>query len=574
MPQPEPIEPWLEQSGFLPVFAAGLWDRGFQQPEQLKRFLQVDPFLLTGPSHFGDEMKKAVARLRSAFEKKEKIVIFGDYDVDGTSGTALIQETLNRLAGHYGFSSTVMLSDRFTEGYGLNEKNIGRLIAMEPQLVITVDCGVSSGKEIEKLKSLAIDVIITDHHGLKGEYPAAAVAVVHPDLAGTQPIPPISGCCVAWQLMRGLWELHDRKSPAWLMQDELDLVALGAVCDIMPLNVPENRYFVRQGMQQILRGNRKAFQVMRENCNWRKVNTYTLGFVIGPRINAAGRMNKEGGALPVVDWLLSQDEQDCQRIFQKLEEFNTLRKREQDESIQTGLDQLAMVDPSCLFDNLSVVQGDFHEGVVGIVASKLADKFNRPAFVMAMTEETPTNGIMRGSARSIPGIDLFALMEKNQHHLERWGGHSMAAGLNIEKSKMEEFFRAIDADLRLIPASTWQKVRWLDGRLQEADLSDKFFDNLQQLEPYGEKFPPFVWAVSGRVVRGRVLDRPGQPKVGTLMVGTAAFSFAMWENADQFEFEEETLFYGSWEYNDYQKNMQFRALGIATEKESQGEIIG
>ena len=569
-PYSAPMNEWLGQIGYLPVFAAGLWDRGFQSQGQLMGFLQVNPANLLGPQAFGEEMIKAVARLRSAFENKEKIVVFGDYDVDGTSGTALIQGTFNRLSRHYGFSSQVMLSDRFTEGYGLNEKNLQRLIGLAPQLVVTVDCGVSSGKEIAMLKTLGIDVIITDHHGLKGEYPAAAVAVVHPDLTGTKSIPPISGCCVAWQLMRGLWELHDRNSPDWLMQEALDLVALGAVCDIMPLNVPENRYFVRQGMQQILQGKRKAFQVMRQSCNWRKVSTYTLGFIIGPRINAAGRMNKSGGALPVVDWLLSENETECQSILQQLEEFNTLRKREQEESVQAGLDQLAAVEPSFLFENVSVVQGEFHEGVVGIVASKLAEKFNRPAFVMATTEETPANGVLRGSARSIPGVDLFSLIEKNQHHLERWGGHSMAAGLNIERHRMEAFFRAIEADLRQLPAATWQKVRWLDGRLTESDLVAPFFDNLQQLEPYGEKFPPFVWAVTGRVVRGRVLDRPGQPKVGTLLVGSASFPFAMWEQAHQFEFEQEATFFGSWEYNDYQRSMQFRAMGATKQNEGQG----
>jgi len=144
-----------------------------------------------------------------------------------------------------------MLSDRFTEGYGLNDRNIGRLTAMNPDLVITVDCGVSSGAEIEQLKTVGIDVVITDHHGLKGKYPDAAIAVVHPGISETGGFPPVSGCSVAWQLMRGLWEINGKKSPEWLMKDALDLVALGAVCDIMPLNVPENRYFVREGMKLI-----------------------------------------------------------------------------------------------------------------------------------------------------------------------------------------------------------------------------------------------------------------------------------------------------------------------------------
>jgi len=475
---------------------------------------------------------------------------------------ALIQGVLRRLAGHYGFCSEVMLSDRFTEGYGLNAKNLDRLILLQPKLVVTVDCGVSSGAEIEKLKSLGIDVIITDHHGFKGDYPTAAVAIVHPGLASSSQAQSISGCCVAWHLMRGLWEVHNRNCPEWLMSDSLDLMALGAVCDIMPLNVPENRFIVREGMRHIEQGRRTAFQVMRESCNWRRVSTYTLGFVIGPRINAAGRMNKINGAEPVVEWLLSRDKKRCAEIVKQLESFNSERRREQEDSIQTGLSQLAEYAETPAYQNISVIQGDFHEGVVGIVASKLAEKFNRPAFVMATSGDSEESGMLRGSARSIQGVDLFQLIERHQDHLALWGGHSMAAGLNICNDRMEGFFRAVDNDLGLLPPETWERVRWVDGRLSAEDLTDTFFENLVTMEPYGEKFPPFVWELSGRITRGRILDRPGKPKVGTIVINSRNFPFAMWENAEQADFEQELTFYGSWEYNDYQKAMQFRAIGL------------
>lgn len=553
---------WIEDLGFLPLFAAGLWARGFCDRTTLERFFRPHAEDLLNPAMFGVEMEKAVARLRSAFENKEKIVILGDYDVDGTTGAALIQGVFQRLAGHYGFSSTVMLSDRFTEGYGLNAKNLDRLISLQPKLVVTVDCGVSSGNEIAQLIKAGIDVIITDHHGLKGDYPSAAVAVVHPGLAIHGEVPPISGCCVAWLLMRGLWELHAKSSPEWLMRDSLDLVALGAVCDIMPLNITENRFFVQHGMRQIEQGSRIAFRVMRECCKWRKVSTYTLGFVIGPRINAAGRMNKTNGAEPVVEWLLSQDESRCAEIVQQLEQYNMERRREQEDSIAAGLAQLAD-GTGASYQNISVVQGDFHEGVVGIVASKLAEKFNRPAFVMATTDSLGEKGLMRGSARSIPGIDLFKLIERHQKHLSLWGGHSMAAGLNIDSDQMEGFFRALDADLGVMPAEIWEKVRWVDGKLSEADLTANFFANLTALEPHGEKFSPFIWELSGRITRGRILERQGNPKVGTLVVDNRSFPFAMWDNAEQVDFEQERTFYGSWEYNDYQKSMQFRAIGLA-----------
>ncbi|NMC33049.1 MAG: hypothetical protein GYA36_11445 [Veillonellaceae bacterium] len=562
LPESAELSACLRDLDLSPLFAAGLQARGLTDPDVLERFFRSDLTNLVSPDDFGAEMAKAITRLRRSFEAKEHIVVLGDYDVDGTSGTALIQGTLQRLCGHYGFTSEVMLSDRFTEGYGLNGRNIGRLMSMRPNLVITVDCGVSSGEEIARLKSAGIDVIITDHHGLKGDYPTAAVAVIHPGLSTKGDLPAISGCSVAWQLMRGLWEHNGKHSPDWLLRDELDLVALGAVCDIMPLNDPANRYFVRHGMKLIEQGRRTAFQVMRDAGGWRKVNTYTLGFVIGPRINAAGRMNRANGAEPVVEWLLSADPQRCTAIARQLEEFNNDRRREQEESVQAGLLQLATTPRPEAYRKLSVVQGDFHEGVVGIVAAKLAEKFYQPAFVMTATAETEQTGIWRGSARSVPSVDLFRLMEKHQQYLVQWGGHAMAAGLSIERDRMSPFFRALDAELAALPGDSWEKVRFVDGRLTESSLDGRFFDSLAALEPYGEKFPPFVWEIEGKVTRGRVIDRPGNPKAGQLRVGDREYPFIMWENADQLEFEQSRTFFGVWEYNEYQRAMQFRALGV------------
>ena len=557
---PQIMSDWLAEVDLPPVFAPALWARGLRSREDLLAFFRLDRQQLISPSRFGEGMDKAVSRLRQAFENREHIVVFGDYDVDGTSGTALILSVFNRLSVHYGFTSGAMLSDRFTEGYGLNPKNVGRLKEMRPNLVITVDCGVSSSEEIALLKAANIDVIVTDHHGLKGEFPSSAVAVVHPGLATDCSLPPISGCCVAWQLMRGLWEMNGKTSPDWVTQGMLDLVALGAVCDIMPLNVPENRFFVREGMKQIAAGQRTAFKVMGKSCGWKNVSTYTLGYVIGPRINAAGRMNTANGAEPVVEWLLSDDENRCAAIVNQLEEFNNARRLEQEEAIRQSIMQLEGDPPAGRYNRISVVQGEFHEGVVGIVASKLADKFFQPAFVIAHTEDTLQTGVLRGSARSIHGINLFSIMERHQRHLVQWGGHAMAAGMSINCEKLAEFFAAVDEDLSALPESTWEKIRWVDGHLEASDLNNDFFSGLDAMEPHGEKFPPLVWTLQGQVIQGRIMDRPCNPKAGTLCVGSKTFPFVMWENAANMEFETMQTFVGCWEYNDYQKRIQFKAM--------------
>jgi len=563
---PEIMDEWLAELDLPLVFAPALWARGLRSRDGLQSFFRLNQQQLLSPVRFGEEMNKAVGRLRLAFENKEHIVVFGDYDVDGTSGTALIQGVFNRLAGYYGFSSDVMLSDRFSEGYGLNPKNVGRLMAMRPNLVVTVDCGISSSAEITQLKAAGIDVIITDHHGMKGEFPAAAAAVVHPGLAAAEKLPQVSGCCVAWQLMRGLWELNGKSSPDWVIRGMLDLVALGAVCDIMPLNIPENRFFVREGMKQISSGERTAFKVMGKSCGWKNVSTYTLGYVIGPRINAAGRMNTANGAEPVVEWLLSDDEKRCSEIARQLEDFNAERKREQEEAIQESLLQLEGDTPVGRYKRLSVVQGEFHEGVVGIVASKLAEKFYQPAFVIAQTEETAQTGVLRGSARSIQGVDLFSIMERHQNDLVQWGGHAMAAGMSINKDKLADFFSSVDEELAALPEHTWEKVRWLDGKLEETDLTTEFFNGIDAMEPHGDKFPPLIWKLQGRITKGRTMDRPGNPKAGAMCVGEMTFPFVMWDNAARMEFEKVQTFVGCWEYNNYQKKVQFKAMDILTEE--------
>jgi len=547
------MEKWLAAYKLPPVFSRALWARELKNEENLAAFFEANIANTISPATFGKPMELAVARIRQAFEKKEHIVIFGDYDVDGTTGAALIQYVLSKLSSHYGFSSSVMLSDRFSEGYGLNYKNIERLKGMNPNLVITVDCGISSASEIEVLKQSGIDTIVTDHHGLKGTFPSAAVAVVHPEYA-EHTVQGCSGCGVAWQLMRGIWEMNGKESPKWLIEECLDLVALGIVCDVMPLNIPANRFYVKQGIKLISEGKRLAFRVMAEMCRWRKVSAYTMGFIIGPRLNASGRMDR---ADRVVDLLISNDPERCRGIVSELENHNSDRRRKQEESVLLGLEQLKQ-NP---YKFIALAKGPFHEGVIGIAASKLAETAFRPAFVFA----DDGGDELKGSARSISGVDLFQLIERHQDFLGPWGGHTMAAGLTLPRNRFDEFFSALESDLALLPSETWEKVRCFDGILEESDLTPEFFQGIELLEPHGEKFPSIVWQMSGTVT-GTVLDREGRPKVGSIDVKGRKFPFVMWNGAEQFSFGARNTFFGRWEFYDNPRNglgnMQFKALDV------------
>ena len=540
------LEQWLIDKNIPPIFAPLFLGRGIGSRESLEEFFCDTIEKTTSPLLFGKELEKAVERLREAFEKKERIIIFGDYDVDGTTGTALIKGVLLRLRPHYGFDIDVMLSDRFTEGYGLNEKNIERLIAMEPDLIVTVDCGISSAVEIEKLKSLGIDTIITDHHELKGEFPKAAYAVVHP-LYCNYPMQGLSGCGVAYQLMRGIWEVHGKTAPTWVVEEQLDLVALGAVCDIMPLNIADNRIYVRRGLQKIKEGKRLAFALMGQKLKWRKVDTYTLGFGIGPRINAAGRMKN---ADIVVNLLLSQDEKECLEILDELEERNVKRRAEQDYVVEEGLKQVQ----NSPYKNLTLVHGVFHEGVVGIAASKFIEHVYRPTFVLTEHGEQ-----VKGSARSIPGINLFKLIEQEQLYLTYWGGHEMAAGLTLPKENIAPFFAALEEALSSYPQEVWEKTGYIDGVLKGEDLTEDFFKTLLSLEPFGEKFPPITWKVMG-ILTGRELDE--NRKIGKIKIEDKEFPFAMWKDANKAKFGNLQSFYGRWEWSDYHNAMQFRIIDV------------
>lgn len=542
---PFEMNEWLQDHQIPLLFGQVLYNRGVITTDQLDHFFAGTLEHTTPSTAFGPPVYRGVERLRQAFLNKEKIVIVGDYDADGTTAATVVMTVLQALQKHYGFEVEYLIPDRFTEGYGLNNHNLPRLLEKQPQLVITVDCGVSSDQQIKELKDLGIDTIVTDHHEPKQSFPKHAYAVIHP-MVSDYPDHGICGCTVAYQFMKALWECQGRKPPTWVSEDLLDLVAVGTVCDIMPLR-GDNRIFVRLGLEKIWSGKRLAFRLMKEKLNWKQVNTKTLGFSIGPRINAAGRMKD---ADPVVNLLLSQDQAYCEAILEELEKRNTERKAAQEHVVQIGLKQ-AEYSPYQYV--LAIMDESFHEGVVGIAASKIVERYYRPTFCLSRH-----NGVIKGSARSIDGVHLFQLMEKYQHLLgNKWGGHAAAAGLTFEnESLVEPFFQAIDKELATYPLETWIKTNRWDARLSTAEMPDmdRFFDVLAKLEPFGQGFPAVTWAIEGTLLPGRELKE--DQKIGKLQLGQLQIPFAMWSGASRANFHALQTYYGTFEYSDYWKGMQ------------------
>ncbi|HJV46222.1 MAG TPA: single-stranded-DNA-specific exonuclease RecJ [Bacillota bacterium] len=539
------INEWLKEQKIPLLFGPILHRRGLNDLEHLEKFFYGTLDKTTPSTAFGPQIYIAVERLKKAFLQKEKIVIVGDYDADGTTAATVIMTVLQKLETHYGFKVEYLIPDRFSEGYGLNDTNLPRLLTMNPQLVITVDCGVSSDSQIEQLKNIGIDTIVTDHHEPKQAFPKHAFAVIHP-MVTDYPDHGICGCAVAYQFMKAIWECQGKIAPTWVSEELLDLVAIGTVCDIMPLR-GDNRIYVKLGMQKIMEGNRLAFRLMKQRLGWKQINARTLGFSIGPRINAAGRMKD---ADPVVNLLLSDDVAYCENILEELEKRNTDRKAAQKHVVEVGLRQ---AEQSPYKHVLAIIDDSFHEGVVGIAASKIMDAYYKPTFCLASHE-----GKVKGSARSIEGVHLFKLMEKYQHLIgKKWGGHAAAAGLTFDdENTIVPFFQAVDEELSTYPEETWIRIHHYDALLQMDSLTDidQFSDVLAKLEPFGQGFPTIQWAIEGTLLPGKVLKE--DQKIGKLQVGYFQIPFAMWSGANRAQFHQKQIYYGSFEYSDFWRGMQ------------------
>lgn len=538
------VEEWCAKYNIPDIFIPIFKDRGFTTGEELYKFFFGTLKHTHSSKDFGVEMEKAVRRIEQAMRNQERILVFGDYDVDGTTGTTQVVETLQYLEPFYGFTVDYMIPDRFKEGYGLSENALKRLLKKKPNLVITVDCGISNKDEISKLKTLGIDVIVTDHHEPKGELPTDAIALVHPKYC-EYPFQGLSGSAVAYQVMRGLYELNGKEAPAWLMYGMLDMVALGAVCDIMPIR-EDNRIYVKEGLNRILRGERLALKILGQRAAWKKVTTYTLGFVVGPRINAAGRIDD---AESVVELMLSKDPERCNQLLDILEERNEERKQLQQHAVEVGIAQVEISS----YKHVNVVLDDLHEGVVGIAASKIMETYYRPTFVLTYAED----GRIKGSARSIDTINLFELIQKHEKFLDKWGGHGAAAGLTLKPENVEPFFKALDKELATFPPETWIRQRRFDAELTGRDISHRFFTVLNAMEPTGMAFPSFVWKIKG-VLNGKILDSGA--KIGKIKIDGRDFHFAMWADAEKVQFGIPQVVYGKWEWSDYHSAMQLRII--------------
>lgn len=465
--------------GLATVTARLLAIRGLADPDEARRFLSpsydqlIDPFKLT-------DIDRAADRLLRAIAARERISVHGDYDVDGITSTVILRRALELLGGDVGH----FIPERLAHGYGLQPATVERLQAEGVHVIVSVDCGIRGADAARRARELGVDLIITDHHEPDAELPDA-LAVVNPKRHDCPyPDKNLAGVGVALKLVQAL--CHKAGKTGWLPAF-VKIAAIGTLADVVPL-VGENRVIAKMGLEMLTKGPHKVgLRALLEaaGLTGKTIDAYHIGFMVAPRINAAGRMSTPDIATRL---LLASDEamvDEARGLAGQLEAENT-RRRQEDQDILAKARKIVETDPEVGAHSVLVVAGEgWHRGVIGIVASKLVDTFYRPAIVLSIDGD-----VAHGSCRSIPGFDMLAALETCAPMLGRFGGHKQAAGLQIETGRIREFRQAMSAhaDERLQPDDLRPRL-WLDGPLALSEISDRVMGELNALAPFGPGNP-------------------------------------------------------------------------------------
>lgn len=500
-----------------PALARVLVARGLTEKADIERFLNPrlsdisDPFLLPG-------MEKAVKRIAQAVDGGEPVVVFGDYDADGVSSTALMVQVLTRL----GAAVTPFLPHRIEDGYGLGTDTLKRCLQQhKPKLVVTVDCGTGSVEAVEAARAEGVDVVVTDHHEPSGDV-ARAVAVVNPKLGSVEGAKVLAGVGVAFKLCHALVKQArargGSKAGSIDLRDYLDLVGIGTIADVVPL-IAENRILARHGLGVLNRTKSTGLKALIEVAGIAgPLDTYHVGFLLGPRLNAAGRL---GDAQAALELLLTADVARARSLASQLDASNRERQSVEAKIVDEAMEEIDKTFKPSEDFALVVARRDWHPGVIGIVASRLVARYRRPAVVIALDE----SGMGRGSGRSIEGFNMIERLGQCTDLLLDFGGHTMAAGLDIKGEAVDAFRERLNrVAAEALAGADLRPVQPVDAWLGLDDVDKRFLEDLGRLRPFGLGNPTPVWAVRGvRVV--------GEPRI----VGNGHLKMNVAAGADQRE---------------------------------------
>ncbi len=473
----EEVRGFSQRLDFPLPLAQVMLNRGVKNIEQARAYLKPqwsdleDPFLLQG-------VEEAAERVSSALKAGERMMVFGDYDVDGLTATALLSYVLKGLGGDV----TTYIPNRLIEGYGLSLEGVQAAKERGVSLLITVDCGITASQEVRIAKELGIEVIVTDHHYPQEEFPPALVVIdpkasKEPYIGGE-----LAGVGVAFKLAQGIYrKLGEDDQP---LQEHLDLVALGTVADMVPLTL-ENRILAKQGLKMLAHTGKQGLMGLIAGSGLShkgRLTTYDVGFVLGPRINAAGRL---GDAQKALRLLTVEDADEVERMTQFLEEANDQRRKIEEETLGQARDLIKKEYDLSQVKGLVLASEGWHPGVLGIVASKLVEEFGRPTVLLAWDGDQ-----WKGSARSILGFHLFQALSRCGDLLLSFGGHRYAGGLSLRRENLprfkERFLKLTDGLLSpddLIP------LLKVDSEVNLSQVDKRWVKLLRYMEPFGPENP-------------------------------------------------------------------------------------
>jgi single-stranded-DNA-specific exonuclease len=539
--QSEPGHRFCSQLGISPLLARLLFQRDLRDSDAAGAYLRPPLKRLHDPDLLPN-MDAATDRLCEAIKSKEQILLFGDYDVDGITGSAVLQRVLRAL----GAEVESYIPDRFTDGYGVGISALERIRSngLEPKVVITIDNGVVAFDPAQYLADEGIDLIIADHHRMEAHRLPKAHAVIHPKISGSRyPNKNLCGAGVAFKLA---WATARRqhgggKVPKHLQDlllESMSLVAMGTVADVMPLT-GENRTFVKHGLLALESGPTPGLKALLEKSGVKgPLNSASISFRLAPRINAAGRL---GAGRRALDLLVAEDEDESERLAEVLDKENDARRE-----IEKVITEAALTQVVTLYGDeprsagLVVADEGWHEGVVGIVASRVVDQFRRPSIVLAVLEDGLS---AKGSGRSAMGVDLKSALDECKHLLNRYGGHEMAVGLSLPTENIEEFRHAfatavarqkgiLKGEEMDIPPAKLQ----LDAEVQFHEISEAFIQELTYMEPFGYGNPrPVLGATVELAGAPRLIGKGSQHLSFFVKQGGRSFRAVMWSGAPYFD---------------------------------------
>ena len=460
------------------LLATILANRGIVEEKQIDKFLHPKRSDFYNPYEMPD-MEIAVSRIIKAIENEEKTIIYGDYDVDGITSVTVLKSFLEER----GLEVAEYIPNRLNEGYGLNNNAVEKIASQGYTLMITVDCGISAVEEVRYANELGIETIITDHHEPGNELPAALAVVDAKRKDNKYPFRNLAGVGVVFKLSQAIGMRLDLEEKEYLKY--LDIVCIGTISDIVPL-VDENRVIVKLGLKLVEQTKNLGLRSILKSAGYSKIDSTTISFGVAPRINASGRMGHQEDALKL---FLSKEIDEVNELTQKLNDYNRIRQ-------ETEKNIYAEVISKIEKDNLSekntiVVMGkNWHHGVIGIVSSKITEMYFKPSILLCEEDDCG-----KGSGRSIPGFDLYEALTECKEFIDRFGGHSMAIGINIKKENFENFKNKLEEIATQKHIEDIVPILKIDAQVSLDEIIKDMVDSLKELEPFGEenKTPLFVF---------------------------------------------------------------------------------